>query len=108
MAQLVTVISFDDTEREVLGSGTKERGDAAGDLSKAINRLIKEVFAEVRHLADSNPSRDDLDAMTARLDRVRAIVNAVPDADGADTLSGAVAEIHEVVESARTALVTMR
>ncbi|WP_347956211.1 hypothetical protein [Gordonia aichiensis] len=107
MAQPIMVISFDDTERATLGADGKGRSDAAGELSKSISKMIKEVFNDARALAGTYPNEQSLTDMQTRLDNIRAIVKIVPSADGAQDLNDAVDSISGVIESARRALQTM-
>lgn len=107
MAQPIMVISFDDAERAALDADMKVRSDAAGELSKSISKMIKEVFTDARAIAATYPNEQSLADMQSRLDSIRAIVNIVPSADGAQDLTSAVDSISAVIESARRALQTM-
>lgn len=104
MATLISVISFDDAERQLLAGDTKQRSDSARKIGNALNSQIKEVLTRAGKLADTNPSRDDLDTVKADLSGVRQILDALPAGEDRNELAATVAEIAGVVDSAIQAL----
>ncbi|MFC0313587.1 hypothetical protein ACFQNE_03015 [Gordonia phosphorivorans] len=99
MADLISVISFDDTEREVLAGGSKDRGDAARKFTTALNTQIKDVFTKARKLADGYPNRESLREVKDELHRLQQLLEVLPDGEGREELAAAVSQVDAVVDS---------
>lgn len=104
MATLISVIAFDDTERQALAGDTKDRTDLAKGVSNALNTQIKGVLTRARNLADANPSHEDLVQVKTEISEVRQVLQVLPDGEARQGLTTAFADINEVVESAIAAL----
>ena len=104
MAQLVSVVRFDDGERDVLGGSKVNRENAATTLGKELTTQIKAVFKEARDLADTNPSAPQLQSLSDRLSALEATINVLGVSDSRDSVGTAIKQIRDVVDSASSAL----
>lgn len=104
MAAIVSVVSFDDNEREVLGGGSADRTAFAKSIGDQIKRLVNETFKEARELASINPTGPALQSAITKIDSLDTVLAALPTSEDVAATRSEAARVREVVNNALGAL----
>ncbi|WP_042377257.1 hypothetical protein [Gordonia alkanivorans] len=104
MPHIVSVVRFDDRERDILGGGAQDRSKAGQKLGNELKSWTSRIFRSANGLADTNPSSSQLSAILTDMSILDAVLEAMPPSNTVSELQAQSAEVRKVVQAALDAL----
>jgi K+-transporting ATPase c subunit len=104
MPTIVSVVSFNDSERQVLGGAEKDRAGNAKKIGAQIKKVVDDAFKSARELTSTHPTADLLQASLTQLDGLDSVLGALPQSDEVATLRQEAGEVRSIIRDALGAL----